>query len=384
MGVMVLIIVLSVKNGFDAVIKERFFVMAPQLLVTGSSMKDWRQIAKKMQAWEEAIQAASPFVSGQALLVFQGGSAPIVINGIQPEYEKHVSRLECLMQEGTYLKSLANKSFNIVIGETIATRFALDVGDKVTVMVPKGSVSVLGFEPRFKQFTVSGIFSAGNGFGFDSQIAFIALSDAQALYGLGQNISGIKFSVSDVYQAPAIRKRLVKKFVSAAYPWDISDWSVQLGAFFKALQLEKNIMFLVLMLIIAVAAFNLISSLVMLVNEKRSDIAILRTMGATPQFILGIFIIQGGAIGLLGTSLGTGFGLLLSYHVTEIVAFLQQVSHTHFLSKNVYFLDYVPSKIIVTDIITVVSTSLFFSFIATIYPACKAAKMHPVETLRYE
>lgn len=378
LGVMVLITVLSVMNGFDDQIRNRFFAMAPQVTLTGN-IADWQSLSEQAKSDSRVIEVA-PFVGGQGLATNNGYNLPIAISGIEPSEETRVTKLGELMIEGS-LEALQPGSFNVVVGEGVAAKLGVRIGDKTTLMIPKGTVSIIGVQPRFKRFNVVGIFSAGSGFGFDNQLVFIHMGDAQKLFGMHGAVSGLKLKLSNLYEAPQVSYALM-----ASLPGNIevSDWTVQFGAFFKAIKLEKNMMFLILLLIVAVAAFNLVSSLVMLVNDKESDIAILRTMGATPKLVMGIFFVQGATVGIMGTVLGVISGLLLAWNVTTIVNTIQNGLGVQFISSGVYFIDYLPSKIMWQDVVVVVSMSLFMSLIATLYPAWKASCVKPVEALRYE
>lgn len=378
LGVMVLITVLSVMNGFDDEIKNRFFSMAPQVTLTGH-IEHWNELAQEAKQNPHVIDAA-PFIGGQGLITRNGLNAPIGITGIEPLQEPKVTQIGKLMVKGS-LSDLTPGGFNAVLGEGIASKLGVQLGDKVTIMIPKGSVSIVGVQPRFKRFKVTGIFSAGAGFGFDSQLVFIHLADAQKLYAMGPFVSGVKLKLDDMYRAQSVAIDLMGRLPETI---EVSDWSMQFGAFFKAIQLEKNMMFLILFLIVAVAAFNLVSSLVMLVNDKQPDIAILRTMGATPRLVMGIFFVQGSTVGVFGTLLGVVSGILLAWNVTDLVNFLQSLFGVQFLSSSVYFVDYLPSKIMWQDVTTVVGMSLALSFVVTLYPAWKAAKVRPAEALRYE
>jgi lipoprotein-releasing system permease protein len=256
------------------------------------------------------------------------------------------------------------------------------LGDKVTVMIPKATITPAGMEPRFKRFTVKGVFTAGAGFNFDNKLAFINLHDAQKLLQFSANqVSGIKIKVDDVYQAPRIALNL---YYGLGERYNVGNWTETFGAFFHAVKMEKTMMFLILLLIIAVAAFNLVSSLVMVVNDKQAEIAILRTIGASPGTILRIFIIQGMMVGIIGTLLGLGFGILLASNATAIVNFLQTLFGLHILSSSIYFVDYLPSKILLQDLLEVSFASLLMSFIATIYPAWSASRTVIAEALHYE
>ena len=279
------------------------------------------------------------------------------------------------------LTNLKAGEFGIVLGENLASRLEANLGDKVTIFTPQVSLTPAGVIPRIKRFTVVGIFRAGGGFGFDAGLAFIHLNDAQKLLALGDNVTGLHLSIKNIYLAPELSHQLRNNLTPSA---SISDWTSQFGAYFHAIRLEKTMMFLILMLIVGVAAFNLVSTLVMVVNDKESDIAILRTFGATPRTIMMIFIIQGGLIGIVGTLIGVVAGIELSLYATEIVNGIQKLFGVQFLSSSVYFVDYLPSEIQWMDVIKVGSMSLLMSLLATIYPARRASKLDPVESLRYE
>jgi lipoprotein-releasing system permease protein len=379
MGVMVLITVLSVMNGFDEEIHKRFFGMAPEITVTGQDgeLGEWQAVADKLQKLP-GVQAVAPFVAEQGLLTYDGQVSPVMLTGILPEQESNLTHLD----EKLLLGDLSRmKHFGMVLGRGLADTLGVMVGDKVTVMIPKATVTLVGMEPRFKRFTVVGIFSAGTGFNFDSKLAFLHMNDAQKLMQLGDGVSGLKLRISDVYDAPRLTDE-IEHLLGEAYR--VGNWTEQFGAFFQAVKMEKTMMFMILLLIIAVAAFNLVSSLVMLVNDKQADIAILRTMGATPRFILGIFVFQGMLIGLLGTLIGLGAGLVLASNATSIVNALQAFFEVQVLSSNIYFVDYLPSKILCSDLLTVCAAALSMSFIATLYPAWRASRTVITEALHHE
>lgn len=382
LGVMVLITVLSVMNGFDMEIRSRVFSMVSPITVSSMNgyVDDWQVVQATVSELPDVI-ASAPFVTGQVLLSYGGSVQPAMVNGILPDQEKSISALADKMVQGN-LSDLKPNSFGIILGESLANRLNINLGDKVTVITPQGSLSPAGFIPRFKRFNVIGIFKAGSGFGFDAGLGFIQLADAQKLLGIGSHtVSGLHLNIDNVYAAQRVANQIIPQLSPNAY---VTTWADQFGEFFHAVQLEKTMMFFILMLIVAVAAFNLVASLVMVVNEKQSDIAILRTYGATPRMIMNIFMIQGGLVGVFGTLLGVVSGLALAYNVTEIVDWIQNVFHVQFLSSDVYFVNYLPSKIEWTDIVKISVASLFLSLIATIYPAWRAAKMDPVESLRYE
>ena len=379
MGVMVLITVLSVMNGFDAEIHSRFFGMAPEITVTGESdqLAHWPALEAELQKMP-GVKAVAPYVLGQGLLTYDGQVLPIALTGVLPEQEQGVSHLKDKLLVGD-MADLGH--FGIVLGRGIADHLGVMVGDKVTVMIPQATVTPAGMIPRFKRFTVKGVFTAGTGFNFDTKLAFIHLSDAQKLLQLGDDVSGLKMKIDDVYQAPAMSEALAVKLGER---YQVGNWTQQYGAFFQAVKMEKTMMFLILLLIIAVAAFNLVSSLVMVVNDKQAEIAILRTIGATPSTILWIFIVQGMMVGLIGTVLGILGGLVLATNATAIVNALQSFFGVHVLSSSIYFVDYLPSKIIFSDLWQVCAMALLMSFIATIYPAWRASKTVIAEALHYE
>lgn len=381
LGIAVLITVLSVMNGFDREIKKRVFSMVPPITISSvtGALADWQGLQTLLKNHPEITHTA-PFITGEVLLNFSGSTQPAVISGILPNEERSVSEVAGKMVEGK-LTNLQPGEFGIVLGENLAGALNARMGDKITVVTSQVSLSPAGVIPRFKRFVVVGVFNAGNGFGFDRSLGFVALNDAQKLLGLGENVSGLHLNVNEVFAAPRIANDLKRQLTATA---NITTWADQFGEFFHAVQLEKTMMFFILLLIIAVAAFNLVSTLMMVVSEKESDIAILRTFGATPNMIMAIFIVQGAIIGIFGTLLGLGGGLLLASNVTAIVNWIQDVFHVQFLSSNVYFVNYLPSQIEFSDVATICFASLLLSLIATVYPAWRASKMDPVESLRYE
>lgn len=379
LGVMVLITVLSVMNGFDEEIHKRFFGMAPEITVSGKNgrITNWQTLQKELST-TPGVKAIAPYVGGQGLLTHEGQVLPIVLTGVDPVQEQAVTHLNEKMLAGD-LGQL--KDFGIILGRGLADSLGLMLGDKVTIMIPQATVTPAGMVPRFKRFTVVGVFSAGAGFNFDTKLAFINLNDAQKLIQLGKDVTGLKMKIDNIYNAPAMTDKLAAKL---GENYDVGNWTQQFGAFFQAVKMEKTMMFLILLLIIAVAAFNLVSSLVMVVNDKQAEIAILRTIGATPAKILWIFIVQGMTVGIIGTLLGLIGGLILASNATTIVNKLQSLFNTQILSSNIYFVDYLPSKILISDLWQVCTMALLMSFLATIYPAWRASKTVIAEALHYE
>jgi lipoprotein-releasing system permease protein len=381
LGVVVLITVLSVMNGFDSEIKKRVFSMWPPLTIGSADnyVSNWKEL-EQIVSGTPGVTAVAPFVSGQALITNSDSVSPAMITGIDPTAEQKISLLGEKMVQGQ-LTALKDHSFGIVLGEELANRLDATLGDKITVVTPQASLTPAGVIPRFKRFTVVGIFRVGSGFGFDLALAYINLNDAQKLFQMGSTVSGLHANVQNVYAAPKIGKDIANELTPLAR---ITNWTDQFGAFFHAVKLEKTMMFLILLLIIAVAVFNLVCTLVMVVNEKQSDIAILRTFGATPQMIMGIFIVQGAIVGIIGTLLGVVGGILLSLNATHIVDWIQRVFDVQLLTSSVNFVNYLPTELRLDDVLKISGAALLLSLVATLYPAWRAARTEPVEALRYE
>lgn len=378
LGVTVLITVLAVMNGFDYEIHNRVFSMARQVTISGG-IKDWSLVAQEVKKNSDVV-ACAPFVFGQGMLTKDSRARGVVINGILPQREAQVSNMAATVTQGA-MAALQPGSFGIVLGWEIAADLNVGIGDKVVLLVPNTVLTPIGVEPRFKRFTVVGIFHVGEGFGYDASMTFINLYDAQKLFTLGDKVTGLHLKIKNLYQAPLLVQELLLQFHDS---YNITDWTREYGSFFQAIRMEKTTMFVVLLFIIAIAAFNLVSGLVMTVTDKQADIAILRTFGASPRLILSIFMIQGGIIGFLGTLLGVIGGILLAVNAPDLVKLLEQILRTHFISAGVYFIDYLPSRLLWQDIWHVGLSALVMSLLATIYPAWRAAKIQPAEALRYE
>lgn len=381
LGVAVLITVLSVMNGFDYQIKKRFFAVAPQVTVLTQAdlTKEWSTQLHQLSQ-QQGITAVAPFVNGKGMLTHHGQVSGVEVLGINPKQESAISALATKVYSGN-LNSLQPNQFNIAIGMTLANNLDLSVGDKVILLTPQTSVSPLGIAPRYRQFTVSAIFHVGGGFGFDNGVAYINLQDAQRLFTGSARLSGFHIKLDNLYQAGIVSERLRAQLPPG---YLVSNWTETYGAFFHALAMEKTMMFIILLLIVAVAAFNLVSTLVMVVNDKQSDIAILRTLGASPATIMLSFIYQGAIVGLFGVLLGVGLGLLLAVNATQIVNTIQQLFHVQLIPSSVYFINYLPSRILPMDVIKVAVYAWMLSLIATIYPATRAFKTQPAQALRYE
>lgn len=381
LGVLVLITVLSVMNGFDSEIKKRVFSMVPPVTVGSvtNAISNWQE-AEKIILKSPSTKAVAPYVSGEVMLTNAGLVSPVMLLGVQPSEEQNISQLANKLIAGN-LSDLSPGSYNVILGEELANRLNASVGDKITVITPQVSLSAAGVIPRFKRFRVSGIFYAGSGFGFDNSWAFINLADAQKLFLMGSTVSGIHVNIDDVYAAPRVSEQLAQVLGPSAR---VTNWTEQFGEYFRAVNMEKTMMFFILMLIIAVAVFNLVCTLVMVVNDKEADIAILRTLGATPRMVMMIFIVQGAIVGIIGTALGMIGGIALASNVTDVVNWIEHVFHVQFISSNIYFVNYLPSKIEWPDVWKICTAALGLSLIATLYPAWRASRTEPVEALRYE
>lgn len=380
LGVAVLITVLSVMNGFDVEIHQRFFDMAPAVTINGrdGTISNWQNLQQEIAKDTSNVSVVTPFIGTQGLVTFQGQVQPLVISGVDFKQEVLFSNLSKKLIAG-HLDKIP--PFGILIGENLAEGLGLMVGDKITVMLPQATPTPLGMIPSFKRFTVAGVFSAGHGFNFDSKLAFIHLSDAQALLKMDDQVSGLKLRIHNVYKAPELAQKLTNKL---GFNYLVGDWTLTYGPFFQAIKMEKTMMFFILLLIIAVAAFNLVSSLVMVVNDKKSEIAILRTLGATPRLIMMIFMIQGMLLGFGGTLLGLAGGIVLTLNATAIVDFLQNYLGVQWLSSNIYFVDHLPVHIALQDILQVTTVALMLSWLATLYPAWRASRTIITEALYHE
>ncbi|MFT3741068.1 MAG: lipoprotein-releasing ABC transporter permease subunit [Gammaproteobacteria bacterium] len=381
LGVAVLITVLSVMNGFDYEIKSHLFNLANQVTVTSTEgqLANWNALAQQVKQ-QPKVKAVAPFISVQGMLVHSGSNAPVMLLGITPDQEKHVSTLHTRLEAGSF-DSLVPHQFNIVLGEALAISLGVDMGDKVVLFTPQLSTSPLGIYPRLRQFTVSGIYHVEENPNMDGGLAFMNLQDAQTLYQMGNGVTGLRLRVSDLYSAPEVAKSL-QRVLSNEFL--ISDWTRENATFFRAMRMEKTMIFLLLLFIITVAAFNLVSSLVMAVNDKQADIAILRTFGATPSTIMGTFVVQGFVLGLVGTLLGLIGGVLLALNVSRVVNFIQELFHVQFISSSVYFINYLPSRLEWSDVWQICGIALILSLLATLYPAWVASRTQPAEALRYE
>jgi|TARA_B110000196_G_scaffold45813_2_gene36169 lipoprotein-releasing system permease protein len=378
LGVAVLILVLSVMNGFDRELRERILGMVPHgVIYERGGVEDWQALAKKVETFPGVI-AAAPLTRLQGMFAYQGRVQGAMVTGIEPSAEARVSILPNHLVEGE-LSSLQDGSFHVVLGEILARRLNLTMGDKVTLMLPEATLSPAGILPRIKRLTVTGIFSVGAE--LDANLAVIHIQDARKLARLAGQAQALRVKTEDLFQAPRIVWELVSQLEGI---YSGSDWTRTHGNLFQAIKMEKTMIGLLLLIIVAVAAFNIISTLVMVVTDKQADIAILRTMGASPRTILQIFMVQGLAIGFVGVAIGTVLGILAALSISDIIAWIERISGVQFLNGDVYFISYLPSQLLWTDVAMITSSALVLSFLATIYPAVRASKIQPAEALRYE
>ncbi len=380
LGVAALIVVLSVMNGFQKEVRARILGVVAHVQISGADnrLADWQSVAREAAAHPQ-VAAAAPFVNAQGMLVFGAGVRGAVVRGIVPQLEEKVAEIGSHMTAGK-LESLAPGEFGIVLGSELARALGASSGDKVTLIAPQGLVTPAGILPRLKQFTVVGIFDVGM-FEYDSGLALIHLEDAQKLYGMGDRASGVRLKLHDLFQSREVTRDLITRLRGDLY---VSDWTRSHANYFRAVQIEKTMMFIILLLIVAVAAFNIVSTLVMAVTDKQPDIAILRTLGASPGGIMKIFIVQGALIGLIGTLIGVAGGIALALNIDVVVPFLERVLNVQFLSREVYYITDLPSDLQKSDVIAIALVSLALSFLATLYPSWRAARVNPAEALRYE
>lgn len=378
LGVTVLITVLSVMNGFDRELRERILGMVPHvsIMAYGGSLKNWQEVAARLTPFTE-ITHVSPVVAGQGMIASQQYTRYVAINGIDPAQEQD-SRLKHHMVQGS-LDDLKAGDFDILLGAQLAKQLGLQLGDSVTLVIPEASLTPAGLIPRFKRFQLAGTFEVG--YEYDTSLAFIHLQDAQKLFKMGDGITGIQIKLDNLFSAPRVKQEMYDFFDGT---YSISDWTRTNGNYFEAVKLEKTLMFLMLILIIAVAAFNILSALVMMVTDKQSDIAILRTLGALPGTIMRIFMVQGMVIGIIGTLLGIIGGVTLALNVTDLLAYVEESFGVKLLSADVYYISYLPSVLVPKDVVQIAFVAIALSFIATLYPAWQASRTQPAEALRYE
>jgi lipoprotein-releasing system permease protein len=379
LGVLAMIVVLSVMNGFQKEMSTRILGMVPHASISGSQpLDDWQQVAAAAKSNPQVV-AAVPFAELDGMLSVRGAMQPVQLHGIDPALEPQVSIIDKHMQQGR-LSELREGEFGVVLGEITARRFQLRVGDKLALIVPELSSVPGGISPRMQRLNVVGIFKVGAE--LDSSLALIHVADAAHIQRMqpGQ-VQSVRLKLQDLYQAPQVAAQIAGG-LGAGYT--ASDWTLTQGSLFSAMKMEKTMIGLLLLLIVAVAAFNIIATLIMVVADKGADIAILRTLGATPLQIMGIFMVQGTVIGAIGTLIGAVLGILAALNVSQLVSWIERFSGQQVMSSDVYFINNLPSELLLSDVLLICGAAFTLSFLATVYPSWRAAKIQPADALRYE
>jgi lipoprotein-releasing system permease protein len=380
LGVAALIVVLSVMNGFQTEIRTRILGIASHVQIADArgGLADWQGVARAA-ADNPQVVAAAPYVNGQGMLSFGRAARGVQVRGVLPALEARVTDIGRHMTAGR-LEALAAGEFGIVLGADLARGLGARDGDKVALIIPQGNVTPAGVVPRLKQFTVVGIFNVGYNEA-DAALALVHLRDAQRLYQIGDAVSGVRLKLHDLFQARTVARQVAASLGRDLYAY---DWTRSNANLFRAIQIEKRMMFIIMVLIITVASFNVVSTLVMLVTDKQADIAILRTLGAAPGSVMRIFMVQGAVIGVIGTVLGVAGGVALALNIDTVVPALEAVLGFKFLAKDVYMIPELPSQVEAADVTVITVVSLLLSFFATLYPSWRASRVNPAEALRYE
>ncbi len=379
LGVAALIIVLSVMNGFQKEVRERMLSVVSHIEVLapgGAALVDLPAALQQLRSHPQVVGAA-PFVAAQALLARGETMKGVVLRGIDPALEGEVTDLAAAHPE--VLAQLQPGAFRVVLGLELARQLGVRVGDVVTLVAPSGQVTPAGVLPRLKQMTVAGLFHSGH-YEYDAALALMHVEDAQRLLRL-EGPTGVRLKLHDLHQAPAVARELAHTLTEHLV---LRDWTQQNKTWYAAVQLEKRMMFIILTLIVAVAAFNLVSTLVMTVQDKRADIAILRTLGASPRSIMAVFVVQGALVGVVGTLAGLLLGLAVAWNIDVIVPAIERLLHTSFLPQDIYLISHMPSDPQAGDIVPIALISLVLAFVATVYPSWRASRVNPAQALRYE
>ncbi len=382
-GVLVLITVLSVMNGFEQTMRERIMGMLAHVTVSEHdlSVSDWQNVQKDLLNFP-GVKAVSPFIEKPAMLNQGDEARAAVLQGIVPELEQQVSTVFKHVIKGD-MQTLQPGSFNVAIGATMAKELNVDVGDALTLVSPSEDALETGEMPALQRFTIAAIFRVDMQ-QFDTTTAYVNLEDAAKTFEMGNDVTGLRMTLSDLYLAPTMAQTILQRMSPAWQDMWANDWTNLNKNQFKAIQAQKSVMFIILMLIIAVAAFNLVSTLVMVVTDKEGDIAILRTLGLSSGRVMRIFMVQGTLIGVFGTLIGVILGVLLANNLDVIVPFLERLFDTHFINADVYFISELESRVNPSDVIVIALSALIMSILATLYPAWRASKVQPAEALRYE
>ena len=380
LGVFSLIVVLSVMNGFGNELRERTLSMTSHATITGfdGTTENWRQVVDRAKQ-HSRVTAAAPYIRKEVMLSNGQRVSGALVRGILPEYEQQVSQVADKMVSGS-LSNLKPGEYGIVLGRELANALGVYEGDRITMITPEASITAIGVMPRLRRFTVVGVFEVGM-HQFDSAMSYIHLDDAARLFRMGERVTGVRLKLDDLFDAPYITRELDAIFGEEYW---VRDWTRQHKNFFRALKTEKTVMFIILLMVVAVAALNIVSTLMMTVTDKEADIAILRTMGISPGSIMAIFMIQGAVIGLFGTLIGVATGVPVALNVFEIVSALEQLFNTDFLPSDVYYISDIVAEVRLSEVLTYSISAFCITILATIYPAWRAARTLPAEALRYE
>jgi lipoprotein-releasing system permease protein len=380
LGVAALIVVLSVMNGFQQELRTRILGVASHVQISGlnGELAGWDKVARQARN-NTHVMAAAPYISAQGMLAFDQTVRGALVRGIVPDLEEKVADFNQHMKSGT-LADLRPGEFGIILGAELAHALQVFTGDKVTLIAPQGLVTPAAILPRLKQFKVVGIFEVGM-YEYDSGLALIDLQDAQVLYRMEDRVSGVRLKLDDLFRAPLVGRELMRDLDADVF---VSDWTRNHANFFRAVAIEKNMMFIILSLIVAVAAFNIVSTLIMAVTDKESDIAILRTLGASPRSIMSIFIVHGSIIGVIGLVLGVAGGLALAFNLDVVIPAIERVLGVQLWTKEVYYISELPSQVQWPDVTVIAGVSFVLTLIATLYPSWRASRINPAEALRYE
>ncbi|MDQ7091149.1 MAG: lipoprotein-releasing ABC transporter permease subunit [Methylococcales bacterium] len=382
LGVTALIAVLSVMNGFEAELRERILGMTSHSTITENNgrLSHWKALEQQLSDYPH-IEGTAPFIQGQVMVNADRQVSGTMLRGVNPLYEPKVSEVAEKMLEGNQLTNLVAGKFQIILGAELAAYLGVFVGDKVTVISPQLNSTPAGILPRLRRFTIVGVFKVGM-YEYDRNMALIHIEDAAKLFRLGDQVSGLRLKLDDVFNAPKLSRELADSLYDKGYR--VSDWTQAHSNFFRAVKTEKRVMFIILLLIVAVAAFNIVSTLVMVVTDKRGDIAILKTQGLSNLSVMGIFIVLGTIIGIIGTLLGILGGVLLALNIETIVPAIENLLGFDIMAADVYYISEVPSKLVWEDVYHISGMAFILSLLATLYPAWQASKVNPAEVLRYE
>ena len=380
-GVAVLIVVLSVMNGFESELRHRILSLTSHATISafGSGLSDWRETAARISSSPEVV-ASAPYIEEQGLLIGAGKSSGAMVMGVLPIEERKVSSIAEKMVSGSF-DNLAPGEYGIVLGAELARALGVNVGERVVLVTSMRSTTPAGVMPRWRSFKVVGTFSAGM-YEYDRNLAYVHLEDAARLYRMGEKVTGLRLQLEDMFEAPRVVRSLALSLGGEGYY--IDDWTRKHENFFRSIELTKRVMFIILLLVVGVAAFNIVSTLVMVVKEKQADIAILRTVGASPRSILTIFVTQGTAIGIIGTIAGIALGVLIAFNLESLIHGLERLLGTHFMDAQVYYMSDLPAVVEWSDVAKISLTAFGLCCLSTLYPAWRAARTQPARALRHD